>query len=192
MIPFLMNRVSRLGKARLSPAACVIFSASVLLLLGGCNRSESGADSSGPAEIQYGSKITFARGGNSEPYKKRGWSPTEEKFTWSEGTSAQLQISVAATNDPVTLKMRIAALVKPPELPSQPVEVFINDQKIVEWQVGDTSEFVARVPPDFTKKGGVLNIDIKTPKATSPKALGLSADPRVLGICCLDLELSKG
>lgn len=176
----------------MSPAACVIFSAFTLLLLGGCNRSDSGADSSGPAEIEYGSKITFGRGGNSGPYKTAGWSTTEEKFTWSEGTSAQLRIPVPATTDPVTLKMRIAALVKPPELSSQPVEVFINDQKIAEWQVGDTSEFVARVPPDFTKKGGVLNIDIKTPKATSPKALGLSDDPRVLGICCLDLEFSKG
>ena len=169
----------------------VIFSAFVLLLAGACNRSEPGAESSLPPEVPYGSKITFGKGGNSEPYKKGGWSATEEKFTWSEGTSAQLRIPVPATNDPVTIKMRIAALIKPPELPFQPAELFINDQKITEWQVGDTSEFVARVPPEFTKNGGVLNIEIKTPKATSPKALGLSADPRVLGICCLDLELAK-
>ena len=187
-----MKRISRLGKAGLGSAACVGFSAFALLLLVGCNRSESTADSSGPAEVQYGSKISFGRGGNSEPYKKAGWSATEEKFTWSEGTSAKLRIPVQATNDPVTIKMTIAALIKPPELPFQPVEVFINDQKITEWQVGDTSEFVARVPPDFTMKGGVLNIDIKTPKATSPKTLGINADPRVLGICCHYLEMSKG
>jgi hypothetical protein len=94
--------------------------------------------------------------------------------------------------DTVSLKIRLAALMKAPELPFQPVEVHINDQKIAEWQVSDTAEFVAAIPHDLTKAGGVLTIVFKTPKATSPKALGLSADPRVLGICCLDLELSKG
>jgi hypothetical protein len=191
LIPFLMNRISRLRKGGLSSAACAILSAFALVLLAGCDRSENAADNSSPAEVQYGSKITFGKGGNSEAYKVTGWSTTEEKFTWSEGTSAQLRIPVPASDDPISLKMRIAALVKPPELPAQPVEVSINDQKIAEWQVGDTSEFVARVPPEFTKNGGVLNINIKTPKATSPKALGLSADPRVLGICCLELELAK-
>jgi hypothetical protein len=186
-----MNRASRLGKAGLSSAPFLIFCAFTLLVLQGCNRPDSSADSSGPPQVEYGSKINFGKGGNSEPYKSAGWSTTEEKFTWSEGTSAQLRIPVPATNDPVTIKVRMAALVKPPELPSQPVEVFINDQKIVDWQVGDTSEFVARIPPDLTKKGGVLNFNIKTPKATSPKALGLSTDPRILGICCLELELAK-
>lgn len=191
MILFLMDRISRLRRVGWSSAAYVLLSAFGLLSQVGCDRSEPGTDRSGPPEVQYGSKITFGKGGNSEPYKSAGWSATEEKFTWSEGTSAQLRIPVPASTEPVSLKMRIAALVKPPELPAQPVEVFINDQKIAEWQVGDTSEFLARVPPEFTKKGGVLNINIKTPKATSPKALGLSADPRVLGICCLELELAK-
>lgn len=186
-----MDRISRLRKVGWSSAPCVLLFAFALLPQVGCDRPESGADSSGAPEVQYGSKITFGKGGNSEPYKATGWSTTEEKFTWSEGTSAQLRIPVPASTEPVSLKMKIAALVKPPELPSQPVEVFINDQRIAEWQVGDTSEFLARVPPDLTKKGGVLNITIKTPKATSPKALGLSADPRVLGICCLELELAK-
>lgn len=180
-----------MGKAGLSSSTGVILSAFALLLMGGCERSERGADSSGPPEVQYGSKITFGKGGNSEPYKSTGWSTTEEKFTWSEGTSAELRLPVSAFNEPVSLKMKMAALIKPPELPAQPVEVFINDQKIAEWQVGDTSEFLARIPLDLTKKGGVLNLTIKTPKATSPKALGLSADPRVLGICVFELELVK-
>lgn len=176
----------------MSSTACVLLFAFALLAQVGCNKPESSADSSGPAEVKYGSKITFGKGGNSESYKSSGWSPTEEKFTWSEGTSAQLRIPVPASNGPVSLKMRIAALIKSPELPAQPVEVFINDQKIAEWQVGDTSEFVARVPPELTAKAGVLNIIIKTPKATSPKALGLSADPRILGICVAEIEFSNG
>jgi len=164
-----------------------------LISLAGCNRTQTAVDrSSEPVEVPYGTRIVFGQGGNSDSYKVSGWGRTEEKFTWSEGTSAELRIPVAATDDIIVLKMRIAALFKAPELPFQPVEIYINGQKIVEWQVGDTAEFAVAIPHDITKLGGVLTLNIKTPKATSPKTLGLSADPRVLGICCLDLELSKG
>jgi hypothetical protein len=162
------------------------------LLSLGCNRSPTADRSAEPAEVPYGSPIVFGQGGNSEPYKVSGWSKTEEKFTWSEGSSAQLHIPVSATEDAVSLKMRIAALIKPPDLPFQPVEIWVNDQKIAEWQVGDTGEFTAAIPHDLTKRGGALKILIKTPKAASPKALGINADPRVLGVCCFDLQMSKG
>jgi hypothetical protein len=165
----------------------------VLFSLAGCDRSKTIENNpSGPAEIPFNTRISFGQGGNSEPYKSAGWSKTEEKFTWTEGTSAQLRLPVAATNDTVALKILMSALIKSPELPFQPVEVYVNDQKVAEWHVGEAAEFVAAIPHDITKLGGVLTINFKTPKATSPKALGLSADPRVLGICCLDLELSKG
>jgi hypothetical protein len=187
---------SRITKFCSGSGACLIGRALwtlALISVGGCNRPETVVDRSpGPAEVQYGTRITFGKGGNSESYKFAGWSKTEEKFTWSEGTSAELRIPVPITDESVVLKMKIAALIKPPELPFQPAEVYVNDQKIAEWQTGDPSEFVAAIPHDITKLGGVLAILIKTPKATSPKALGLNADPRVLGICCFELELSKG
>jgi hypothetical protein len=164
-----------------------------LLSLGGCNRSETVTESSsaGP-NLQYGDKISFGQGGNSDSYKKGGWSKTEEKFTWTEGTSAQLRFSVPATDDSVTMRIKAGALIKPPELPFQPVEVFVNDQKIADWQMGETSIFEASIPRDVTKAGGVLTVVIKIPKATSPKTLALSADPRVLGVCFLEVELVKG
>ena len=185
------STVSRFRSA--SGFTCATLVTFALISLAGCNRSRTAADlSSEPAEIPYGTKIDFGQGGNSELYKVAGWSKTEEKFTWSEGTSAELRIPVPATNDAISLKMRLAALTKAPELPFQPVEIYVNDQKIAEWQITETGEFVASIPHNLTKPGGGLTIVIKTPKATSPKALGLSADPRVLGICCLDLELFKG
>jgi hypothetical protein len=161
--------------------------------LAGCNRTQTAVDrSSDQTDVPYGTKITFEQGGNADSFKVSGWSKTEEKFTWSEGTSAELRIPVAATDDIIVLRMRMAALFKPPELPFQPVEIYVNGQKIVEWKVGDTADFSVAIPHDTTKLGGVLSVIIATPKATSPKALGLSADPRILGICCLDLELTKG
>ena len=166
-----------------------------ILFLSACHRSDSVDDadvSGGAAELTYGTKVSFGQGGNSERFKESGWSKTEEKFTWTEGTVAILKMKLPASNDSVTLKMRLAGLVKEPVLPFQPVEVEINGQKTADWQVSDVAEFVAAIPHDVTKKGGEVTVTLKMPKATSPKALGINVDPRVLGVCCLDLELSKG
>jgi len=182
-------------KARACGSLATLILASLALLFpGACNRSRplDDADASdGAAELAYGAKVSFGQGGGSERYRESGWSKTEEKFTWTEGTVAVLKMKVPATNDSVTLKMRLAGLVKEPALPFQPVEVEINGQKTADWQVSDSSEFVAAIPHDITKKGGELTITLKIPKATSPKALGINPDPRILGICCLSFELSK-
>ena len=193
-----MSATPVLGKER-SPRRTSIGALALLLLLlsslGACNRSSPLDDadvSGGSAELAYGTKVSFGQGGGSERFRESGWSKTEEKFTWTEGTVAVLKMKVPASNDSVTLKMRLAGLIKEPALPFQPVEVEVNGQKMADWQVGDVAEFVAAIPHDLTKKGGELTITLKIPKSTSPKALGLNADPRVLGVCCLDLELSKG
>ena len=54
----------------------------------------------------------------------------------------------------------------------------------------DEEEFSAPIPQEITRRGGLLRITLKIPKATSPKALGMSTDPRVLGVSCYDLQLA--
>ena len=190
-LALLVRRNSRLGFDARYPAALI----AAALALTGCNRSDPIDDadvSGGTAELTYGTKVSFGQGGGSERFRESGWSKTEEKFTWTEGMIAVLKMKIPATKNSATVKMRLAGLIKEPALPFQPVEVEVNGQKMADWQVGDVAEFVTAIPHDFTRKGGELTITLKTPKATSPKALGLNLDPRVLGVCCLELELSKG
>lgn len=191
-----MTRPSRSPKRGLSRGVLPVSTILLCLAfcLGGCDRSsDTGSEATdGAPKLEYGTKVSFAESGNANAFKVSGWSKTEEKFTWSEGTSSVLRMAIAPTNDPIVLEMTIAALIKEPELPFQPVEVSANGQKIADWQVGNTAEFAAQLPRDITTKGGMLTITLKTPKATSPKALGLSVDARTLGICCLYFELSKG
>ena len=192
---FAMTKVSLSRTGRTRPRALrrqlTTLSVLALLCLPACDRSEVD-EGGGIPTVAYGARITFGLNGNSEPLKGFGWSKTEEKFTWSEGTTAVLRMRVAATTEPVRLKMKMAALVKEPELSFQPVEVDANGQKIAEWQVGDAAEFTTKIPGAITRAGGELVITFKIPKATSPKALGVNEDPRILGICCLEMELSKG
>ena len=160
----------------------------------GCQRSEeSVANTASPPPVTdvVGKRIDFKTGGNSEPFRISGWSTTETEFTWTEGTVAISAFPISQSPGGLTLYMVMAALIKPPELPMQPVEVYANGQKIAEWEVGNTAEFDAAIPGSITRFGGTLTIEFRTPKAASPKALGLNPDPRVLGICVRSLELMR-
>jgi hypothetical protein len=157
-----------------------------LLAQFGCNNSNETAN----ADV-IGQRIEFKSGSNSERYRVSGWSAAEPNFTWSEGTSAKVALPIGANAGALTLKLTTAALIKGPELPFQPVEVYANGKKIADWQVGDVAEFSATIPADMTTDTRALTIEFRTPKAVSPKSLGLNSDTRALGICVHSLELVK-
>lgn len=170
----------------------VIFAA--FFVMTGCKpaaTTEEIAKSAAPPSYSYGTVVAFNQGGDSELYRVSGWSVTEEKFTWTEGQAASLAMTIAAAETAVTLRMKLAGLTNAPDLPFQPVEVFANDQKIAEWQVAETADFTASIPADLTRAGGPLTINLKTPKAASPKALGTTADPRVIALTVFEFVLSQ-
>jgi len=148
--------------------------------------------SSTPATV-IGTSIQFNAGGNSEKYRVSGWSQTEKEWTWNEGKSAQLGLPIPSDPGALSLVIKMGALVSPPAVPYQMVEMFANGQKIADWEVAsDTAEFSAQIPAEVTKKGGILNIEFRVPNATSPKALGLTDDSRMLGIRVHSVELKRG
>lgn len=137
-----------------------------------------------------GSLVEFKTGGNSEPYRVSGWSHTEAEFTWTEGQSAVLSFSLPPNPGPLLLTMKLAGFINPPELLNQRVEVHLNQQKIAEWEVGETAEFEAEVPAALTE-AGPLTLELRMPQATSPKAIGKSQDRRVLGACVYNLTFIR-
>ena len=166
---------------------------SLLLTLTSCDKPATApSPSNTPAAPQslYDTPIDFGTGGTSASIKASGWSNPEEQFTWTEGNTATLVIPVLPTDAQVTLRMRLSGMIKEPEFPTHPVEVYVNDQKIADWQVGNTAPFSAPIPKELPKAGGKLTFTFKMPKAVSPKDLGKGDDLRVLGICVFDLELS--
>ena len=88
--------------------------------------------------------------------------------------------------------MTMGAMIKPPELPVQPVEVQANGETIANWQVSDTNNFTAVIPHAITIQGGALTITLKIPKAVAPRTLGAGEDSRVLGLSCFDFALMRG
>jgi hypothetical protein len=140
----------------------------------------------------FGDVVRFGAGTGSERFKQDGWSDTEKQFTWTIGNSAKLTLSIPPNAGPLNLRVRLTGLTKAPQLAFQPVAILANGQKIADWEVSRTADFTAVIPAAIAKKGGILTIELKTPKATSPKALGMSNDARVLGVLCSELAITKG
>jgi hypothetical protein len=137
-----------------------------------------------------GSVIKFGAGSEAEKFKISGWSIADKEFTWTEGKSAKLSFILPQNESALTLRMRLVGLIHPPEVAYQPVEVYVNGQKVADWQVATPANFTATIPQKiaFAKQ---LEIELRTPKSTTPLALKMNDDARVLGVGCYELAITK-
>jgi hypothetical protein len=192
-------RQKMISRAATTPQLAVIRAAALLLLaactFAGCGESPVAAVTPSPSptarEAILGKVIRFGTGGGSEQYRTAGWSKTEEKFTWSQGKSAKLELPVGAGAGALELELAMAAYIKPPELPTQLVELYANGAKVAEWEVGETAEFSAVIPASAAAGKTELELEFRTPKAVSPKAAGGADDSRVLGVALHHLKVTR-
>ncbi|MFN2507176.1 MAG: hypothetical protein ABR589_00190 [Chthoniobacterales bacterium] len=135
--------------------------------------------------------VNFGAQGDAERFRGEGWSHAEPAFTWALGPRARLHMNVRWNSRPLGLRMRLAGMHHLPDLPFQTVEVAANDIVVATWQVAKTGDFTAVIPPDVLAKRRVLYLELRLANATSPKALGLTADSRPLGVSCFEMQLTK-
>jgi hypothetical protein len=140
----------------------------------------------------FGEVVRLGAGSGSERFKKDGWSDTEKEFTWTTGYSAKLAFLIPPASGPLNLRMRLTGLLKPPQRTRQVVTVLANGQKIAEWQVANTADFIAVIPAGLVKDGGLLTLELQTPNPASPKSLGIGDDSRVLGVLCSEMAIRAG
>jgi hypothetical protein len=139
-----------------------------------------------------GRVIRFGIAGEGRTYQVSGWRGTEPvDSTWSEGQAALLRLPVPANAGALKLRLKMAALTSPALL-TQPVEIYANGKKIAQWDVAAVAEYTASIPADVVGSSPGLDLELRTPNSTSPKALGLNEDTRIVGACLYELELTKG
>lgn len=144
-----------------------------------------------PPPEAVGWVISFAGGGGSEPYRVSGWSRSEPDYTWTDGTSATLALPIPVLGTPYIMRMKLGSFVFPPDLPAQDVDLFVNGRRLARWSVSGTGDFQVVIPRELTSSTSTLEVELQIPHATSPKAIGQSADERLLGLRCYSLELKR-
>ena len=185
--------------------ACAPLAAVVTLLLAGCGEDPPPDHHSEPRPniYVYGETIKFGFGGDAHRFKGDGWAQVEQPYTWMKGLGAWMQLRVQATDQPLTLRMKLKGMTSAPELPFQPVHVSVNGRKIAVWKVSaaprDYTAVIPRelvMPPSGTQNWAGytthLILDFYTPKSASPSRLNLSRDPRRLGVCVWEATITEG
>lgn len=138
----------------------------------------------------YGTILKFDAGGEAKRYEVSGWSTPEGDFTWTDKSIAVLALRLDPSDAPAVLQMTLQGLVKGTELPSQPVEVAINERTVATWEVSEKRTFTGIIPADLIKSGGAITIRLRMPKATSPASIGMNTDQRILGVSAFDLQIA--
>lgn len=168
----------------LSPFLCCV----VALLGCGCGPSKPDPRN---LKVAFDQILSFAAAAGTERFRRSGWSPSEQAFTWTDGRSARLRFELRPVKAHVGIRMRLTGLFKAPQLAAQTVRVWVNGTKITEWNVAATSDFRVIVPMELLRPDGRLDIKLELPFAVSPKALGISEDPRILGVRCSEVEITR-
>jgi hypothetical protein len=140
------------------------------------------------SELDDGERIDFRKGGNSTRYAMEGWSGQEEWGTWTDGSTASLQLPVAtaAVASGRDLELTIDAnAFGNPEHPRQSARMIVNDEDMggFSWEVADGTQSVAvKIPRRVALKQNPVTLVLDLTDAISPEALGFSHDPRKLGL----------
>ena len=138
-------------------------------------------------------RLSFKLHGNGEKYQAYGWSEADQRGAWSDGDVSLilLPLSITPKNDLELMLDGHAFIVD--KHPSQEVGILVNGHHLATLkydQQFNGGVRVVKIPRSLVlEKNGQLLIkfDFKNPK--SPSELGLSMNPRRLGLCLTSLEL---
>lgn len=144
------------------------------------------------APYHVGDRIDFARTGYPERYFTRGWSSPESWGTWTNGEIAELRLQPTKPHGALELVTEARAFVGP-SLPAQVVDVMVNGNAVAQltFESPDAVEKRLRLPLSAVKPEGDIILTFRVPTAKSPAELGMSSDPRQLGIGVISARLQS-
>jgi len=137
---------------------------------------------------EWGQVLDFGIYGNAARHKLDGWSAPEELITWTDGAQATLRFSLPLSKRDRTLHLRAGGFTHG-TLSSQRVTISLNNHEIGELSVGEITEYTLSIPSKYLSGSEYDHLSFSLPDAASPVSLGLSEDPRLLGIQVFSLKI---
>jgi hypothetical protein len=135
-------------------------------------------------------RIDFATP-KAEPYLWYGWSAPDPKSRWTEAREAGIVFVLGDTvpRSDLLLKIQLSGFVVANKHPRQRVGVILNGTTIDSFVIenSEPSERTLALPAKLLRKEN--DLIFKFPDATSPASIGLSPDPRPLGIAVYWMQL---
>ncbi|WP_186443172.1 sulfatase-like hydrolase/transferase [Desulfobotulus alkaliphilus] len=138
------------------------------------------------AEVEPGTSLTFGYGQAAEAISGMGWHHPEAKHRWTGG-QASLIFSLAEKRK---RDLRLTLMAHPflyTDITEQSVLVHVNGVETAEWKMAQTGWYEATIPSDLAEDTMEILFSISHP--ASPADIGVSLDPRKLGMAVYEMRL---
>jgi hypothetical protein len=143
-----------------------------------------------PHDFPVSDSMIEIRKSDAEKFLWYGWSPSESEFRWTEENQAAIIFDL---NDLSYSQLRIEMMpfLVAGKLTRQRVIVTLNGQGIGTLELKEAAplESSLSLPANVLRRNNILKFDL--PDADSPRAMGLSADQRQLGVAVKWLKLER-
>ncbi len=126
--------------------------------------------------------IDCAKGGNLDRFSLFGFTTPDSDSSWTNMPDAGIQFRTTRASHDVHCSI-VATPFAPLDrnISSQPMDLYVNGQKIGSYTISDKTVVAARIPAETWNLRPVVTIVLHIPNAISPAKLGMSGDPRMLG-----------
>jgi hypothetical protein len=143
--------------------------------------------------IAVGEKIDFGSGGNSAPFKLKGWGGAEAWGSWTIASAASLIIPTPSSPHGLRLVLDTVAFL-PRASDTKRLTVIVNGTQLgtVDYDQETSARTLSFDLPAQVLHDPFLSIEFAIDKPLSPKELGLSDDTRKLGIGVHWMKLEAG
>ena len=122
-----------------------------------------------------------------------GWSFAEAEGRWTDGAESTLALQTPAPNGDLAIEVRALPLLHPSH-PALDVEIWANDRCVDTWEyrLGEANPPSRRfvLPEDSISGSDVLEIAFVFRDPCRPMEIGVSEDPRRLGLFVRELRVS--
>lgn len=138
----------------------------------------------------WGSTIQFGVEGNAADYKGDGWSIPGSGFEWTAEHRVELNIPVAPAATDVSFTILGKPSIFPGLLDRQRMRLSVGGIVIADWILEEyqSSQLSAIIPQHLLRSP--LQVVLEFPDAQRPQELGISPDPRLLGMAVQQIRMT--
>ena len=140
--------------------------------------------------MQPAERFTFGADGSVAPYLCTGWSMPERGFTWTSGTDSHVRLPLTRGAGALNLGITLSAFIHRPLVLHQRLLVTVNGVQVGEELIAAECALGLPLPREALDGHVALDITLHCPDATGPAALGVGADPRILGMAVHEISLA--
>ena len=139
-----------------------------------------------PVTLSRLTQNTFVRVGgedqNGANYLLTGWSGIESLGRWTDGPTADIAFLVDPGQRDLLLQLQAGGFANSAGKTSS-VDVSVNGRRVATWTPAVPPQILsARIPADAISSGGAVLVKLTIVRPASPSDVGISADPRKLGL----------